>query len=234
MLAHFGDKRHSLEPRVLPKAQILSAIQMRPIDERWISAPENAGLRSCRQYGQAPNSALHPAVIATVRARGAGPGFRCDHHTGRRRHRLAALRRAPPKFTIYPERYALETVSGIPQGPNASLDAALAEIFLSPDRYGHPQSPIGSDALFHISARIAQPPSRGRLRAIAPATASPRPDGHFVRLVRVAKRRSGRAGARKFPWVHRRRATETGRVIPGVRRTAPQPLQTEMRTEYVD
>jgi hypothetical protein len=34
---------------------------------------------------------------------------------------------ASHQFTVYPERRA--TVSGIPQGPNASLDAALAEIF---------------------------------------------------------------------------------------------------------
>ena len=35
---------------------------------------------------------------------------------------------APHQFMIHPAGHALETMAGIPQGPHASLDAALAEI----------------------------------------------------------------------------------------------------------
>ncbi len=76
--------------------------------------------------------------------------------------------------------------------------------------------------------------SLSRLLAIAVATASLRPDGHFVRLARVAKRQSERAAAQKSPWPHRRRAIEIGRATPGVRHTAPQPQQILKRTEFVD
>ena len=56
------------------------------------------------------------------------------------------------------------------------------------------------------------------------------PDDHFVRLLRVAKRRSGRAAAQKSPWAHRRHAIENVRATPGVRHSVPLPQQTEMRT----
>src|ERR1700722_20428524 len=60
-----------------------------------------------------------------------------------------------------------------------------------------------------------------------------RPDDYFVRLLRVAKRRSGRAAAQKSPWPHRRRATENVRATRGTRYSVPQPRQTEMRTGSV-
>ncbi len=69
---------------------------------------------------------------------------------------------------------------------------------------------------------------------VAVTTASLRSDRNFVRLVRVAKRRSEGAAAQKSLWVRQRRAVQIGRATRGVRHSVPRPLQTETRTGSVD
>ena len=69
--------------------------------------------------------------------------------------------------------------------------------------------------------------SLSRLRSL-------RSDRNFVRLIRVAKRRSEGAAAQKSLCVRQRRAIQIGRATRGVRHNVPRPLQIETRTGSVD
>ena len=40
----------------------------------------------------------------------------------------SVIQKSPDQFMIHPEGHAVETMTGIQQGPHVSLDAALAEI----------------------------------------------------------------------------------------------------------